>query len=203
MGPAPVAADGSVRILAFGDSLMAGLGLPADVAFPRQLERALHARDVDATVINAGVSGDTMAGGRARLKWTLQDHPDVVIVALGANDAMRALPPEDTRQNLDAILQRLTERDLAVLLAGMYAPPNIGADYARAFNRIYPELAVKHNVALYPFFLDGVAMDPRLNQPDGIHPNRQGVAVMVERILPYLLPLIAAQTSPAGDPITP
>ncbi len=183
-------ADEPLRILALGDSLTAGQGLPQDATFPTQLEAALRAQGRNVRVINAGVSGDTTAGGLARLEWSLQDQPDVIIVALGGNDSLRAIVPEATRRNLDAILERLVNGERKVLLAGMYAPRNLGTQYEEEFNRIYPELARKHAVALYPFFLDGVALEPELNQPDGIHPNRTGVAVIVERIVPYLIPLL-------------
>jgi acyl-CoA thioesterase I len=186
---ASAAAD-PVRILAFGDSLTAGYGLSQGEGFTAQLEAALAEAGVEAEVINGGVSGDTTAGGLARLDWALADDPDLVILELGANDGLRGLDPAETRANLDAILTRLREADVAVLFAGMLAPPNLGPEFGKAFNAIYPELAERHDVALFPFFLDGVATDPALNQADGIHPNRAGVAVIVERILPYLLPII-------------
>ena len=179
-----------VRILAFGDSLTAGFGLSQEDGFAAQLDRALAQAGVEAEVINGGVSGDTTAGGLARLDWALADDPDLVILELGANDGLRGLDPAETRANLDAMLTRLRESDVPVLLAGMLAPPNLGPEFGKAFNAVYPELAERHDVALFPFFLDGVATDPALNQPDGIHPNRAGVAVIVDRILPHLLPLI-------------
>jgi acyl-CoA thioesterase-1 len=192
--PAPAAAEiaagGPIRILALGDSLTAGYGLPSDRAFPIRLQQALKARGVDAVVDNAGVSGDTTAGGLARLDWSLAGgKPQVAIVELGANDGLRGLDPATTRKNLDAILTRLKAAGVRVLLAGMYAPPNLGRDYGREFNAIYPELAAKHKVALYPFFLDGVAANPALNQPDGIHPSAKGVDIIVERILPAVAKL--------------
>lgn len=174
------------RLLVLGDSLAAGYGLAAEEAFPAQLEKALRRAGHDVTVINAGVSGDTTAGGLSRLDWALADQPDLVLVELGGNDALRGLPPEETRANLDAILLQLGKSGAKVLLAGMQAPRNLGAQYTTAFNRVYPQLAKQHQVALYPFFLDGVAMDPSLNQADGIHPNARGVAVIVERILPVV-----------------
>ncbi|MBM3567140.1 MAG: arylesterase [Alphaproteobacteria bacterium] len=185
-----LAADPPRRILALGDSLTAGYGLRADEAFPAVLERALLARGHAVRVIDAGVSGDTSAAGRQRLGWVLADRPDFAIVELGANDGLRALPVEAMRANLDAILTELKSRGIGVLLAGMKAPANLGADYARAFEAVYPELATRHGVLLYPFFLDGVAGDPTLNQPDGIHPTAAGVARIVERILPSVERLI-------------
>lgn len=174
----------SLRVLALGDSLTAGYGLPADAAFPVQLEKALRAQGYDVTVINAGVSGDTSAGGRARLDWALADKPAFAIVELGANDGLRGIDPKVTEQNLDAILTRLKAEGVTVLLAGMLAPPNYGPDYAEAFRQVFVRLAQRHHVAFYPFFLDGVARDPKLNQGDGMHPTREGVAVIVQRILP-------------------
>jgi acyl-CoA thioesterase-1 len=179
-----------LRILALGDSLTAGLGLAEADSFPAQLAAALAARGVEARVINGGVSGDTTAGGLARLDWTLADDPEIVIVELGANDGLRGLDPKATESNLDAMLSKLKEQKRAVLLAGMKAPRNLGADYVNAFDAIYPALAERHDVVLYPFFLDGVATDPALNQEDGIHPNAAGVKVIVERILPYVVKVI-------------
>ncbi len=175
-----------VVILALGDSLTAGYGLRPAEAFPAQLERYLKARGHDVRVRNGGVSGDTAAGGRARLAWALADGADLVIVELGANDGLRGLPPAETRDNLDAILAELGKRGVAVLLSGMRAPPNRGAEYVRDFNGIFAPLAAKHEVAFYPFFLDGVAAQPGLNQHDGIHPNAKGVARIVERIAPHV-----------------
>jgi acyl-CoA thioesterase-1 len=179
-----------VRILALGDSLTAGYGLARSDGFVAQLEAALRAKGIPARVLDGGVSGDTTAGGRARLDWALADRPDVAIVALGGNDGLRAIPPEATYANLDAILRRLAERNVPALLAGMLAPPNLGAEYGEAFRGVFERLAQEHDVVFYPFFLDGVAADPALNQPDGIHPNARGVAVMVERILPAVERLI-------------
>lgn len=179
-----------VRILALGDSLTAGYGLARAEGFVAQLEAALRAKGIPARVLDGGVSGDTTAGGRARLDWALADRPDVAIVALGGNDGLRAIPPDATYANLDAILRRLAERNVPALLAGMLAPPNLGAEYGEAFRGAFERLAREHDVVFYPFFLDGVAAEPVLNQPDGIHPNARGVAVMVERILPAVERLI-------------
>jgi acyl-CoA thioesterase I len=174
----------SLRVLALGDSLTAGYGLPADAAFPVQLEKALRAQGYDVSIINAGVSGDTSAGGRARLDWALADKPKFAIVELGANDGLRGIDPKVTEQNLDAILTRLKAEGVTVLLTGMLAPPNYGPEYAESFRQVYVRLAQRHHVAFYPFFLDGIARDPKLNQSDGLHPTREGVAVIVSRILP-------------------
>ncbi|RMF12306.1 MAG: arylesterase [Alphaproteobacteria bacterium] len=185
----PVAAGGNVTVLAFGDSLTAGYGLGAGEALPDQLEQALKDRGIGARVINAGVSGDTTAGGLARLEWTLaglDSPPDLVILALGANDALRGIAPALTRANLAAMIEALQARAIPVLLAGMVAPPNMGPDYAAEFNPIYPELAARYGVALYPFLLDGVAANPALNQEDGMHPNGEGVAVIAERLAPIV-----------------
>nr|WP_300298634.1 arylesterase [Ferrovibrio sp.] len=183
----PALAAQPIRLLAFGDSLTAGYNLPPDAAFPVQLEKALRAKGLDISVINAGVSGDTTAAALARIDWALADKPTHALVELGANDMLRGLPPEQARANLDAILARLKQAGIPVLLAGMQAAPNLGADYGRRFNTIYPDLAAKHGAAFYPFFLDGVAADARLNLGDGMHPNREGVGVIVQRILPQIL----------------
>jgi acyl-CoA thioesterase-1 len=174
------------RLLVLGDSLTAGYGLAAGETFPEQLERALQQAGHNVTVINAGVSGDTTAGGLARLDWALRDDPQLVIVELGGNDALRGLPPEETFDNLDAILERLDTSGISIILTGMQAPRNLGVDYTTDFDQIYPRLASKYKVSFYPFFLDGVALDPALNQADGIHPNSAGVAVIVDRMLPVL-----------------
>lgn len=187
----PARAEEPVRILVLGDSLTAGYGLADADAFPRRLEAALSEAGVAATTINAGVSGDTTAGGRARLDWALADKVDAAIVELGGNDGLRGLDPQETRSNLDAILTRLGEAKIPVLLAGMLAPPNLGREYGDAFNAVFPELARKHDVLFYPFFLEGVAGDPALNQGDGIHPNPEGVGVIVERILSAVKRLVA------------
>jgi acyl-CoA thioesterase-1 len=178
-------------ILALGDSLTAGYGLAQPEAFPVQLQAALRVAGLtDVVVINGGVSGDTSAGGRARLDWLLAEPVDLVIVELGANDGLRGLDPSETRRNLDAILANLTGRGILVLLSGMLAPPNLGEDYGLAFNSIYPDLAQKYGVALDPFFLQGVATVEALNQADGIHPNAQGVAIIVKRLVPTVVKLL-------------
>jgi len=189
-GSAPPAPAGPIRLLVLGDSLAAGYGLAANEAFPAQLERALRAKGHNVNVINAGVSGDTSAGGRARLDWSLADNPHAVIVELGANDGLRGLEPASTAENLGAILETLKKRGTPTLLAGMYAPPNLGAAYGKEFSALYPRIAKEHGAALYPFFLDGVAAEAALNQGDGIHPNAKGVAVIVARILPAVEELI-------------
>ncbi len=176
-----------------GDSLTAGYGLPQEHAFPVKLEASLRRMGADVKVINAGVSGDTTSGGRARLDWAMADKPTHAIVELGANDALRGVDPATTRENLDAIVARLKKDGVRVMLAGMYAPPNWGKDHETAFRSIYPDLARKHDVALYPFFLDGVAAEPRLNQPDGIHPNEAGVAVIVDRMGPVVFRWLEAK----------
>jgi acyl-CoA thioesterase I len=178
-------------IVDFGDSLTAGYGLMPEQAFPAQLETWLRQHGIAAKVINAGVSGDTTAGGVARLDWALADKPDLVILALGANDALRGIDPATVRENLDKIIQKIEADGAKVLLVGMLAPPNWGQAYQRAFDRIFSDLAQARHVPLYPFFLEGVAMQPRLNQPDGLHPNAQGVAVLADRIGPVVARLVA------------
>jgi acyl-CoA thioesterase-1 len=188
----------TTRILAFGDSLTAGFGLPSlEESFPARLQAWLKDHGLDAEVTNAGVSGDTSAGGLARLDWSLAEPADAVLVELGANDALRGVDPKETEKNLDEILTRLNQRHVKVLLLGMEAPANWGADYQAAFRAIFPDLAGQHHVLLYPFFLDGVALDPELNQPDGLHPNARGVDVIVDRVGPYVLRLLGA--APAGN----
>lgn len=179
-----------IVVAVLGDSLTAGFGLAADQAFPARLEAALRAAGEDVRVINAGVSGDTSAGGLARLDWVLGDDPDVVIVELGSNDSLRGLDPADTFDNLDRIVTALKARNVTVMIAGMMAPRNLGREYVEEFDSIYPRLAEKHDVMLYPFFLDGVALDRALNQADLIHPNEQGVAVIVRRMLPQVRALL-------------
>ena len=191
-------AGAATRILALGDSLTAGYGLAAEDSFPARLQAWLRGHGVDAEVTNAGVSGDTSAGGLARLDWTLGKPADAVLIELGANDALRGIDPRLTGQNLDEILSRLDRRHVKVLLLGMKAPSNWGADYQAAFDAVFPALAERHHVLFYPFFLDGVALDPTLNQPDGLHPNARGVEVIVNRIGPYVLRLIGAATAGSG-----
>lgn len=183
---APAGAE-QLRILAFGDSLTAGFGLGPGHGFVPQLERALAEEGVAASVIDAGVSGDTTAGGLARLDWALADRPDLVILELGANDMLRGVDPAVTRANLDQMLAKLRASGARVLLAGMRAAPNLGTQYGAEFEAIYAELSEKYRVPLYPFFLEGVATEPSLNQPDGLHPNAAGVAEIVRRILPQVL----------------
>lgn len=180
-----------LKIVAFGDSLTAGFRLPAADSFPAQLERALKAKGHQVEVINAGVSGDTTAAGLERLDWAVPPGTQAVILELGANDALRGLSPAAARKNLDIILTRLGKAGARVLFAGMHAPRNMGEAYVTEFDRIFPELATRHAVMLYPFFLDGVAMQPALNLDDGLHPNRDGVAEIVRRILPLVEQLIA------------
>jgi acyl-CoA thioesterase-1 len=180
-----------LRMVVLGDSLVAGYQLKASDAFPAQLERALKARGYDVEVMNAGVSGDTTADGLARVRWAVPGQTDAVIVELGANDALRGLDPGRARASLDSIIKIVKAGGAEVLLAGMQAPHNWGEDYVKAFDAIYPVLAAKHGVLLYPFFLDGIALDAKLNLGDGLHPNAAGVAVVVERILPSVEALIA------------
>lgn len=184
-------AETPVKVVALGDSLTAGLGLPAKDGFVPRLQAALAADGVAAEIANAGVSGDTAADGLARLDWSVPQGTDAVIVELGANDMLRGIKPQVTRDALDAILKRLTARHIAVLLCGMRAAPNLGAAYGEEFAHMFPELAAKYGVVLYPFFLDGVAADRKLTQPDGMHPNAMGVGVIVARILPQVKDLIA------------
>jgi len=180
-----------VKILALGSSLTQGYGLPPGTEFTVQLQAALKAAGIDAVVTNAGVSGDTSAGGLARLDWSLADHPDAVILELGSNDMLRGIPPAVTEKNLRAILDKLRGAHVKVLLTGMHAQRNLGADYVKQFDTIYPRLAKDYNVLFYPFFLDGVALNPKLNQADGMHPNPAGVKVVVARMLPYVKKLVA------------
>ena len=190
--PPASAADGPIRtIMAFGDSLTSGYGLPPADAFPVKLEAALRARGHAVRVINAGVAGDTTAGGRARLAWMLADKPDAVILELGANDGLRGLDPAETLANLRAIMEQLKAADLPVLLAGMRAPPNLGRDFGAEFDTIFATVALEYDALFYPFFLEGVAARPTLNQNDGIHPNSAGVAIVVERIIPSVEALLS------------
>jgi acyl-CoA thioesterase I len=173
-----------VKMVVLGDSLSAGLGLPANAAFPAKLQKALEDKGIKVDMINAGVSGDTASGGRERLDWSVPEGTDAVIVELGANDALRGTDPAVTRAALSDILSRLKARGIAVLICGMVAPPNYGSDYAARFNAIYPELSKSFGVPLYPFFLEGVAADAKLNQADSMHPTADGVDIIVKNILP-------------------
>jgi acyl-CoA thioesterase-1 len=193
------AAERPVRIVVLGDSLSAGFGLAAPDALPAKLERALKAKGLSVQIENAGVSGDTAAGGLARLDWSVADGTDAVILELGANDALRGSDPKATRAALDAIIRKLKERKIAVLLAGMLAPRNFGPDYAKAFDPIYPELAAQHGLILYPFILEGVAGDKALNQGDGIHPTAAGIDVMVKGLLPKAEDLVAKVRAARGS----
>jgi acyl-CoA thioesterase I len=190
MATATARAETPVKIVALGDSLTAGLGLPANEGFVPRLQAALAAKGVAVAIANAGVSGDTASGALARLDWSVPDGTDAVIVEIGANDMLRGIKPQVTRGALDTILQRLTGRHIAVLLCGMRAAPNLGADYGQSFESIYPELAAKYGTLVYPFFLDGVAADLGLLQKDGLHPSAAGVDVIVARILPRVEELV-------------
>jgi acyl-CoA thioesterase I len=187
-----------VKIVVLGDSLSAGFGLPVEAAFPSRLAEALKAKDAAVTIGNAGVSGDTASAGLDRMDWSIPEGTDAVILELGANDALRGLDPKLTKTALDTILRKLEDRHIVVLLAGMRAPRNMGPDYARDFDAIYPALASTHPVVFYSFFLDGVAADPKLNQGDGIHPNAAGVDVIVARILPRVEELIVRSRAVRG-----
>lgn len=180
-----------IKLLALGDSLTAGYGLPKAEGFTERLQAALRAEGRDIRVINAGVSGDTSAGGRSRLDWALADKPDAVLLELGANDGLRGIEPRVTRDNLDAILGKLSGMGIPILFAGMRAPPNLGEEYGAEYSAVFKDLSARHDVVFYPFFLDGVAGIPALNQVDGIHPNPEGVAVVVARIMPAVLEVLA------------
>ena len=182
-----------MRIVALGDSLTAGLGLPVNATFPARLESALRGKGTAVEIVNAGVSGDTAARGLARLEWSVPEGTDAVIVELGANDMLLGIDPKVTHDALTEIVRRLTGRGIVVLLAGMRAAPNLGVDYGRAFEGIYSDLAAKYDLLFYPFFLDGVAADRKLNQPDGIHPTSAGVDEIVARIAPMVEELVARQ----------
>jgi len=188
---APASAERLLKIVAFGDSLTAGYGVPAGDAFPVKLQQALAAKGIKVDIVNAGVSGDTTSGGLARLDWSVPADTDAVILELGANDAMRGIDLAVTRKALEEMLQRLKQRGIPVLLCGMYAPPNMGEEFVQAYRDMYPALAQRYGAILYPFFLDQVAAKPELNQPDGIHPNPKGVDRIVEDILPKVEELIA------------
>ncbi|MBS0247476.1 MAG: arylesterase [Proteobacteria bacterium] len=198
-GPAQaVAADKPVKIVVLGDSLSAGFGLEVQDAFPSKLQAALKAKGYATEMINAGVSGDTATGGLERFDWSVPSDADAVILELGANDALRGVNPDVTKAALDKILTKIDARKIPVLLAGMKSPPNMGPDYVAKFDAIYPELAKAHGVIFYPFFLDGVAADGKLNQRDGMHPNPQGVDVIVKNVMPKVEELIAKAKARAG-----
>jgi acyl-CoA thioesterase-1 len=187
-----------VKMVVLGDSLSAGLGLSATAAFPARLQKSLEAKGIMVDMINSGVSGDTTSGGRDRLDWSVPEGTDAVILELGANDALRGTSPDVTRDALTDILTRLKARKIAVLLCGMLAPPNYGSEYSGRFNAIYPELSKSFGVPLYPFFLEGVAAEAKLNQADGLHPTAEGVDVIVKNILPSVeafLGVLSAQRS--------
>jgi acyl-CoA thioesterase I len=193
MGALQAASDRSISIVALGDSLTTGLGLPANDAFPAKLKRALASKGLAVEVADAGVSGDTASGGLARLAWSVPEGTDAVILELGANDMLRGVDPKLTRAAIEQIVRQLTDRGIPVLICGMRAAPNLGEDYTRAFDAIFPDVAAAYadrNVILYPFFLDGVAADPKLNQGDGKHPTGAGVDVIVAHILPKVEDLV-------------
>jgi acyl-CoA thioesterase I len=189
---AEVATAKPIKMVVLGDSLSAGYGLPAAAAFPVRLQKALDTKGIKVDMINAGVSGDTASGGRDRLDWSVPEGTEAVIVELGANDALRGIDPAVTRAALSDILNRLKARKIAVLLCGMIAPPNYGSDYSARFNAIYPDLAKAFAVPLYPFFLQGVAADAKLNQADGMHPTAEGVDTIVKNILPMVQAFLGA-----------
>jgi acyl-CoA thioesterase-1 len=192
------AADGPVKIVVLGDSLSAGYGLPGQDAFPAKLGVALKAKGIDAEIVNAGVSGDTASGGLGRLDWSVPEGTDAVIVELGANDMLRGVDPRITRRALDEIVRRLTERRIAVLVAGMRAIPNLGVDFRQDFEAIYPEVAAKYDALLFPFFLEGIAGEARFNQADRLHPFASGIDVIVANILPKVEELLTrARNKPA------
>lgn len=197
--PGAVLAD-SIRIVAFGDSLMAGYELDAGRSFPEQLEEALQARGHDVVISNASISGDTTSAGLARLDWSVEEGTDLVILELGANDMLRGVAPSVTYDNLDQMIARLLERNIDVVLAGMLAAPNLGTDYVDAYNAIFPDLAMSYDLTLYPFFLDGVITERSLLLEDGMHPNAEGVERMVELFVPIIEPLLSESARPSGDP---
>ena len=178
-------------LMVLGDSLVAGHGLPQGEAFPDVLGRMLIADGIDVTMVNSGVSGDTTAGGLARLNWSLASKPEAAIIVLGGNDLLRGLEPSASYENLEAIIEQLKARNVEVLLAGMQAPRNLGADYANEFDAIYQKLAQAHDILFYPFFLDGVALQPEMNLSDGMHPNQRGITHIAEKILPQAKALLA------------
>ena len=187
------AVDNRPRIVAFGDSLTAGLGVATEDTYPARLQRRLDEQGLRYRVINAGVSGDTTAGGVRRVEWVLKSHPDMVILELGGNDGLRGLNVQETKANLEQIIQRCQEASVTVVLAGMKLPPNYGADYTKAFEAIYPALAKRYRVTLIPFFLDGVAGSASLNQADGIHPTSEGYRIITEKVLEQITPLLHAR----------
>ena len=187
-----------VRILAFGTSLMQGLGLPPGTELPALLQARLNAAGMRVVVINAGVSGDTSADGLSRIDWSLADHPDAAIIELGSNDALRGLDPKETKTNIAAILAKLQAAHVPVLLLGMKAPRNLGREYASAFDSLYPQLAARYHVMFYPFVLEGVALNPKLNQADGLHPNPAGVEAIATRLLPYVEKLVSEAHAAKG-----
>lgn len=187
------AVDNRPRIVAFGDSLTAGLGVATEDTYPARLQRRLDEQGLRYRVINAGVSGDTTAGGVRRVEWVLKSHPDMVILELGGNDGLRGLNVQETKANLERIIQRCREASVTVVLAGMKLPPNYGADYTKAFEAIYPALAKRYRVLLIPFFLDGVAGSASLNQADGIHPTSEGYRIITEKVLEQITPLLHAR----------
>jgi acyl-CoA thioesterase-1 len=188
----PAGGSKPVKMVVLGDSLSAGLGLSGPAAFPARLQKALQSKGIAVDMINAGVSGDTTSGGRDRLDWSVPEGTQAVILELGANDALRGVDPKVTRAALTDILTRLKARKIDVLLCGMYAPPNYGADYSASFNAIYPDIAKQFGVTLYPFFLEGVATEAKLNQPDGLHPTAEGIDVIVKNILPTVEAFLGA-----------
>jgi acyl-CoA thioesterase-1 len=192
------AAPAPLRILAFGTSLTQSFGVPPGTELPAVLQAKLDAAHVAARIINAGVSGDTSADGLSRIDWSLADHPDAAIVEMGSNDALRGIDPKETESNIAAMLEKLKAAHVPVLLLGMKAPRNLGNDYAGTFDAIYPHLAARYHAILYPFVLDGVALNPKLNQADGIHPNPAGVKVIAARLFPYVQKLIAETRAQKG-----
>jgi acyl-CoA thioesterase I len=193
LSPKAAADDDRPRILTFGDSLTAGLGVAAEDAYPAQLQRRLDEQGIRYRVINAGVSGDTTAGGLRRVEWVLKSRPDIVLLELGANDGLRGLNLQQTKANLERIIQRCQEASVTVVLAGMKLPPNYGADYTKGFEAIYPALAKQYRVTLIPFFLDGVAGSATLNQADGIHPTSEGYRIIADKVLQQIKPLLHAR----------
>ncbi|AWM89255.1 arylesterase [Microvirga sp. 17 mud 1-3] len=189
--PRPPSEGEPIRLVALGDSLTAGYGLPQEAAFPAALERALKAKGYNVQIANAGVSGDTASGGLDRLDWSVPDGTDGVILELGANDMLRGLDPAIPRKAIETIVERLKDRNIPVMLAGMAASRNLGADYAEKFDSLYPDVAQKHGLVLYPFFLDGVAGDASLNLQDGLHPTAKGIEIIVGRILPTVEKFLA------------